>query len=796
MLTRSPAFTAIAVLTLALGIGANTAIFSVVNAVLLNPFPYRDHSRLMLIRQSLPKIGIGVQTRSSGPEFFEYKEQDGIFEQIAAWEPVSRNLTGGIEPERVAAAKVSGDLFDMLGIAPVLGRTIDNGDQGPKAEPVLVLSYALWQSRFGGEESILGQKVALDDDPYTVIGVMPQNFGFDGGSAWFPFPMELDKLDRKYRQFAVIARLKQGISIDQAQAELDVEARRVEQNFAGVNPEYEGRGITVTPYRDWVLGTMRPALLVLIYAVTAILLIACVNIANLLLVRAVKREKEIAIRTALGASRIAIIRQLLAESLLLAAVGGGLALLLASWGIDALLPLIPENTITQGLAINIDGTVLVYTMAVSILTSLLFGLWPAFNASRVNLSDSIKEGSQKASLSLRGRRSQSILVVSEIALSLVLLVSAGLMITSFARLTRVDPGFDAEHVLSMRINLPPARYRDSAQRADFFEQVIDRVSKLPGVESAGVASHMPFVYTENATFTVETESVDPSIRTLNIDTRTVSTGYFRTLGVRLLQGEEFSPQDRGNTPPVIIVNRTLAEKYWPDQEAVGKRIMIVRPNRPGVSLTVKGVVEDSAQMSLDIPVNPEIYFTLAQNAGAYRRMNLAVRSGANPHSLAGSIVREIQSIDKDQPVYQVQTLEELIGISIAARRLVMFLLALFSGIAMLLAAVGIYGVMTNNVSQRTHEIGIRMALGADRRDVLMLIARRGMLLVGAGVVTGLIGAFAATRLLASLLFEVTATDPLTFVAVTAFLVAVAMAACYMPARRATKLDPIVALRYE
>ena len=575
MLTRSPAFTAIALLTLALGIGANTAIFSVVNSVLLNPFPYSDHSRLMLIRQSLPKIGIDVQTRSSGPEYFEYKEQDGIFEQVAAWEPVSRNLTGGLEPERVAAAKVTGDLFDMLGIAPVLGRTINNGDQGPKAEPVLVLSYALWQSRFGGEASILGQKVALDDDPYTVIGVMPPNFRFDGGSSWFAFPMELDKLDRKYRQFAVIARLKQGISIDQAQAELDVAARRLEQDFAGVNPEYEGRGITVTPYRDWVLGTMQPALIVLIYAVTAILLIACVNIANLLLVRAVKREKEIAIRT-----------------------------------------------------------------------------------------------------------------------------------------------------------------------------------------------------------------------------RTVSTGYFRTLGVRLLQGEEFSPQDRGNTPPVIIVNRTLAEKYWPDQEAVGKRIMIVRPNRPGVSLTVKGVVEDSAQMSLDIPVNPEIYFTLEQNAGAYRRMNLAVRTGANPHSLTGGIVREIQSIDKDQPVYQVQTLQELIGITIATRRLVMFLLALFSGIAMLLAAVGIYGVMTYNVSQRTHEIGIRMALGANRRDVLRLIAQRGMLLVGAGVVTGLIGAFAATRLLASLLFEVTATDPMTFVAVTAFLVAVAMAASYIPARRATRLDPIAALRYE
>ncbi|HET9533132.1 MAG TPA: ABC transporter permease, partial [Blastocatellia bacterium] len=571
---------------------------------------------------------------------------------------------------------------------------------------------------------------------------------------------------------------------------------RLEQDFAGLHPEYEGRGISLISYLDWTLGSVQRALIVLIYAVAAILLIACVNIANLLLARSVNRKKEIAIRTALGASRFRIIRQLLAESLLLAAAGGGVALLIASWGIDALVGLVPENSIPVGTEIKINGPVLVFTMAVSALTAFLFGLWPAFQASRVNLSDSMKEDSQKASLSLRGRRSQNVLVVAEVALSLVLLISAGLMINSFARIAQVNPGFDAEKLISMRMNLPPGRYDNAQKKTAFYEQLIERVSKLPGVESSGVASHMPFIYTENATFTIESDSVDPSALTRSMDTRTVSPGYYRTMGIRLIQGEEFSEQDRSNTPPVVIVNRTLAERYWPGKEAVGKRIMLVRQNRPGIWLTVKGVVEDSAQQRLDDPLHPEINFALAQNAGYYRRMNLVVRAYGDPLALKESITREVQAIDKDQPVYEIHKLDTLVGQSIAPRRFAMMLLALFSAIAMTLAAVGIFGVMAYSVTQRTHEIGIRMALGASKSDVLMLVVRKGFLLIGAGVAAGIAGSFAATRLLAGLLFGVTATDPITFAVVTLFLIAVGVAACYIPARRAAKLDPVAALRYE
>ena len=796
MLFKNPAFTLVAILTLALGVGANTAIFSIVDAVLLNPFPYRDHSRLMMIRQSLPKIGVEEQMRASGPEVAELGDQTTVFEQMAAWEPVSRNLTGGQEPERIAAAKVSADFFTMLGVEPLTGRAITAADQGPKGERVLVISHGLWQRRFGGEQ-MLGQKVALDDEPYTVIGVMPPQFRFENAEAWFPFPFVMGEGPRSGRSFLVMGRLKPGVDIQKANAELEVIARRQEQEFGAGAPEYVERKITLVPLLDFTLGSVQTALKVLLGAVAMVLLIACANIANLLLSRAVSREREVAIRQALGANRSRIIRQMLTESGVLALLGGGLGLLLAVWSLDALVALVPEGSIPQGVEVSIDSRVLAFTLAVSLVTALIFGLWPALQASRVNLNESLKEGSQKSTVGYRNRRAQSLLVVVEVGLSLLLLIMAGLMLKSFARLTRVDPGFDPNNVVSMRINLPPARYAQGQRMATFFQQLVERVETVPGVESAAVASHMPFVYTEDWTFTVEGVASQDAAQTQNLDTRTVSPGYFDAMRIPMLRGETFSPQDVAGAPGVVIINQTMARRFWPDQEAIGKRIKLGRADSNNPWLTVRAIVQDSAQGSLDVATRPEVYFPLAQMAWRYRRMNLAVRSDAvDPMSLIGQIQAEVRGIDKDQPVYQIQTLDSLIGDSVGTRRFAMTLLGLFAGLALLLAAIGIYGVMSYSVTQRTHEIGIRVALGASRKDVLKLVVGQGLVFILSGLVIGLIGAYIATTLLSNLLYDVSARDPITFAAVTVVLTLIALAACYLPARRATRVDPMVALRYE
>ncbi|HET8678007.1 MAG TPA: ABC transporter permease [Blastocatellia bacterium] len=796
MLFKNPGFTLVAILTLALGVGANTAIFSIVDAVLLNPFPYRDHSRLMIIRQSLPKIGVQEQMRASSPEVAELRDRTSVFENMAAWEPVSRNLTGGQEPERIAAAKVSADFFPMLGIEPLIGRAITAADQGPKGERVLVISHGLWQRRFGGED-MLGQKVALDDEPYTVVGVMPPQFRFEAAEAWFPFPFVMGEGPRSGRSFMVMGRLKPEVDIEQATAELEVIARRQEQELGGNAPEYVERKITLVPLLDFTLGSVQTALMVLLGAVAMVLLIACANIANLLLARAVSREREIAIRQALGANRSRIIRQMLTESGVLALLGGGLGLLLAVWSLDALVALVPAGSIPAGVDVSIDSRVLIFTLAVSLATALVFGLWPALQASKVNLNESLKEGSQKTTVGYRNRRAQSLLVVTEVGLSLLLLILAGLMLRSFARLTKVDPGFDPENVVSMRINLPPARYAQEGRMAAFFQQLVERVETVPGVEAAAVASHMPFVYTEDWTFTVEGGASEETVQTQNLDTRTVSPGYFRAMRIPMLRGETFGPQDAAGAPGVIIVNQAMARRFWPDQEATGKRIKLGRADSNNPWLTVRAVVQDSAQGSLDAATKPEVYFPLAQMAGRYRRMNLAVRSAAgDPLSLIGQLQAEVRGIDKDQPVYQIQTMESLIADSVGTRRFAMTLLGLFAGLALLLAAIGIYGVMSYAVTERRHEIGIRVALGAGQKEVLKLIVGQGLVFIVSGVVIGLIGAYIATSLLSNLLYDVSARDPITFAVVTIVLTLIALAACYIPARRAMRVDPIVALRYE
>jgi putative ABC transport system permease protein len=774
--------------------------------VILNQFPYRDHQRLFLVRQNLPKLGVPDQLRASGAEFADFAKSP-VFEKVAAWEPVSRNLTGGQEPERVAPAKVSAEFFSMLGIEPMLGRVIRPDEQGPNGERVLVISHGLWQRRFGGDPNALGRKVALDDEPYTIIGVMPPHFWFDGRDGWFPFPFNLGDAPRNSgRIFAILAKLKPGVTETQAKAELELLARQNEQAFAGTNPEYAGRGIYLQPYREFVYGTMRSVTLILLGAVGLVLLIACANIANLLLTRATSRAPEIAIRTALGASRWRIVRQLLTESLLLAIFGGSLGALIALWGIEALVALVPAGNIPAGVEITMDSRVLLFALGASLLTTLLFGLWPALQSSGPETQESLKAGTQRATANRRNRRTQSALVVAEVGLSLILLVMAGLMIRSFARLTSVDTGFDTENLLSMRLNRSPAKSGGGKLMGAFFQQLIDRVSTVPGVKGVAVASHMPFDFTEDGTITADNNGLSPERRTQNVDTRTVSPDFFRVMGIPLLQGEFFTARDAGDptTPEgfanfsgVVVINQSLARRFWPDENPVGKRLKPGRPDNPNNPwFVVKGVVADSNQGSFDAQVKPEVYFALGQLAWRYRRMNLAIRTHGDPNNLVNQIQKEIWSVDRDQAVYQVQTMERMVGATIGTRRFAMLLLLLFAGLAVTLAAIGIYGVMSYAVTQRTHEIGVRMALGAGARDVLKLVIRQGMRPALLGVGIGLAGAFALTRMMKGLLYDVSATDPLTFAAITLLLTAVAILACWIPARRAAKVDPMVALRCE
>ena len=791
MLRKRPSFTLVAVLTLALAIGAGTALFSIVNVVILNPFPYKDTARLFFVRQSLPKIGVQDQFRASGPEFVDFAKS-GVFERVAAFESVSRNLTGSDEPERVAAAKVSTDFFNMLGVEPLLGRTIAPNEQGPNGQRVLVISYGLWQRRFAGDKAVLGQKVSLDDEPFTIIGVMPPQFRFDEAQAWFPFPYDFNEAQRNGRALAVVGRISAGTNLQQANAALASLARQNEQDFGGANPEYAGRGIYLQPLTEYYFGPVRKALFILMGAVALVLLIACANIANLLLAKSMGRSHEIAIRNAMGASRARIIRQMLVESVVLGLLGGGLGLLIASWGTRGLVNLIPTGIIPAGVNITMNVPVLLFTLAVSLVTAFIFGLWPAIQGSRTTTREALQWSSQRTTASGGARRAQSVLVVAEVALSLVLLVMAGLMIRSFARLTNVDPGMSTANVMSMRINRSPAKSKDGAQNAIFFQNVIDRVKTLPGIEAVGVASHMPFVYTEDWPITVESVA-NQSVQTQSIDTRTVSADYFTTMQIPLINGQFFAAQD---AVPVVIVNQTMANHYWPNQDPLGKRIKLGDINSKSPWFTVKGVVKDSAQVSLDVAVRPEIYFALAQMAGRYRRMNLAVRTSVDPKSTVAAIQAAIREVDKDQPVYQIQTIDELIRETISTRRFALTILILFAVLALVLAVSGIYGVISYAVTQRTQEIGIRMALGAEAADVLRLVLGQFMRLTFAGVALGLVAAYLLTRLMTSLLFGVTPTDVTTFVLVSLSLSLVALLACLLPARRATKVDPLVALRYE
>jgi putative ABC transport system permease protein len=788
MLLKNRSFTLIAIFALALGIGANTAIFSVVNAVLLRPLPYNDPARIMtVLHQELSPV--------APANFFDWREQQSVFESIAAAQYWTANLTGRDRPEQLNGLQLTADMFHLLGVSPALGRTFSDGEDQPGNERVIVLSHGLWQRRFGGDANIINQQITLDGQSYTIIGVMPKEFQFapfwaTRAEMWSPLNLAPRLTDRGGQSLRIFARLKEGVTVGQAQAEMEAISQRLQQQYPDSNT---GLKVFVNPLHEAVVGKTRPALLILLGAVCFVLLIACANVANLMMARATARQKEIAVKTALGASRSRIVRQLLTESVMLAIAGGLAGLLLASWGISGLLALSPAN-LPRAQTITLDGYVLGFTLAISILTGLVFGLVPALQASKLNLNESLKEGGRSSTEGSRRNRVRRLLVVSEIALALVLLVGGGLMIRSFLRLQSVDSGFNPRNVLTMIVSLAGSEHSTGPKRVAFFNQLLERVESLPGVESASAINHLPLVGDIwGLGFTIEGRPAPlPGERPVGVY-RIVQPNYFQTMGATLVAGRDFTERDNETSPGTVIINEAMAHRYWPGEDPIGKRIEL--SGEDSYPREIVAVIKDVKQGDWTAKPRPEFYLPHRQ-AASPRYLTLVVRTSSAPLQLAAAVQSEVWTIDKNLPVSEVMSFEQAISTSIAEQRFNMLLLGIFAAVALILAVVGIYGVMSYSVTQRTHEIGIRMALGAQSSDVLRMITGQGMALVAIGIGVGLVGAFLLTRLMESLLFGVSVTDPATFIAIPLILAGVALGACFVPARRATKVDPMVALRYE
>jgi putative ABC transport system permease protein len=779
---KNPGFTAVAVIVLALGIGANTAIFSVVNGVLLRPLPYKDSGRLLSVRELSPK---GIAIPVSPGNFLDWRRQAKSVE-LAAYQSVPVNLTGAGEPARLRETRASASLFPILGVAPMLGRAfLAEEDQESRRFEVL-LSYGLWKTRFGGDPTLLGKTLTLDGNPHTVIGVMPRSFAFpERSDLWVPMAFRGNEINAHGAKYlGAIGRLAGGATLEQARAEMGTIARDLEKQFPG----NKGWGVGLVPLLEARVSRVKTSLWVLIGAVGLVLLIACANVANLLLARGAARQKEVAIRRALGAARIRMIRQLLTESLLLALLGGVLGLAVGWAGVQLLISISPGNIPRLG-EVGLDAQAMLYAAGVVLLTGVIFGLAPALQLSKVELSETLKEGGRTGDADPRSR-ARSLLVVSEVALALVLLAGSGLLIRSFLRLQNVDLGFHPANILTMSIAVSDSRYKTNQEQAAFFHQVLDGVSTLPGVRNAGAATFLPldldFVFdVQKPGHTAENEGITSNYFA-------ISPSYFQAMGIPVVKGRVFSDQDNAQGPRVAIINETLARRLFPDEDPIGQRVYIT--NGPLQWNEVVGVVGDTKQRSLDTPAPPQIYEPYPQHTWSW--MSLVVRTSGDPLSLAGAVRQQVAAVDKDQPVADIRSMEEIVAQSVGQQRFSLLLLSVFAGLALVLAAVGIYGVMAYSVTQRTREIGIRMALGAKPGDVLRLIVGKGMVLALAGVAAGVAGALALSRFLASLLFEVRPNDPVTFALVSAVLVAVALAASYLPARRAMKVDPLVALRYE
>lgn len=794
MQLKNPAFTIVAVIALALGIGANTAIFSVVNSVLLRPLPYKDPERLVMVWEDASKFGYPRDTPAAA-NYVDWRDQNTVFEGMAAIADESFNLTGTGDPERLEGRLVSANLFPLLGVDPQLGRTFTSAEDQPGSNRVVVLSYALWQRRFGGDKDIVGKSISLNGETYTVVGVMPARFQFptSDDALWAPIAFTTEDATNRNRHYLqVLARLKPGTSLAQAQTEMHTIASRLQQQYPDSNTDL---GAAVTSLHEHLVGDIRPALLILLGAVGLVLLIACANVANLLLARAAVRQKEIAVRVALGARRWRLIRQFLTESVLLATLGGVVGLAIAFGGLMLLRTFIPEN-ISQAKEISIDLKVLGFTFLVSMITGLIFGLAPALQAARFNQTETLKEGGRDSATGSGGKRIRGLLVMAEVAVSLVLLIGAGLLINSFLRLRNVDPGFRADNLLTMRVALPQPKYSEFERRTAFYSELVQRVEAIAGVRSAAVTTNLPLYRQGNSIgISIEGQPPPPPGQENIVVTRIISPAYFDTMSIPLLSGRAFTDQDTATRPRVAVISETMARRYWPGEDPIGKRIGTGRIERPEDWTQVVGVVKDVRQFELTADPKPQMYLPYTQR-GFFDSRDLVVKTDVDPASLAATVRRTVWEIDKDQPVSNIRTMEEILLDSIARQRFSMLLLAIFAAVALILAAVGIYGVMSYSVAQRTHEIGIRMALGAQTGSVLKLAVGYGLKLVIAGVAIGLIAAFALTRVMSTLLFGVTATDPATFTLISLLLVCVAAVASYIPARRATKVDPIIALRYE
>jgi len=788
MLARNPVFTVLVVLILALGIGANTAIFSVVNAILIRPLPYHDPGRLVVIWGANPQKS-WYGNLVSFPNFQDWKNQNQVFENIAACRPTRFILMGKGQAQRIQGDRVSSNLFRTLGVQAVLGRTFSPDEEN---SPVVVLSYGLWQRRFGSDPSIIGQTLILNSEPFTIIGVMPPDFWFPvfghikADQLWMPLEPTTNERNRKNNCLVLVGRLRPDVTLEQAQAEMDTISRRLEQEYPDSNTGWTANLVRA---HQQVVGNIRPALLVLLGAVGFVLLIACANVANLLLIRATARQREIAIRSALGAGRLRLARQLVTESILLAALAGLFGLLLAFLSIDFISAL-KSGSVPRLDEVTMDHRVLTFTAVVSLLTGLVFGLVPALQAAGIKVSESFKEGRSIGTGGFRGQRARNFLMISEVALALVLLIGAGLMSRSLACLMNVNPGYDSDSVLTMQIQLPEFRYTQAHQRTTFLQQVTERIEVLPGVQYVGIVNWLPlFKGSQTLPFTIEGQATPTSGQVPTADCHVASPHYFRAIGIRLLKGREFTEKDGLESPRVVIINETLASRHFPDEEAIGQRL-----NIDGSSCEVVGIVGDVKHGGLDGQTEPEAYWPYLQYPWPF--FTLVVRTASHPEGIAAAVQNEIWAVDKDIPITGISTLKQQVSASITPQRLSTFLFGTFGAAALVLATVGLYGVIAYSVSQRTHEIGIRVALGAQTSDVVKLVLHQGLRLALIGVVIGLVAAFALSRFISSLLYNVSATDPVTFSCVSLVLVGAALLASYIPARRAASIDPMVALRYE
>jgi len=800
MLIKGPTVTAVAIIALTLGIGANTAIFSVVHAVLLRSLPYPDGDRLAIVWEHRHRGKDNPQNVINPGNFSDWKAQNNVFSDMAAFFDLNVNLAGDGEPEEVPGQLATPNLFSLLGLNAIKGRTFLPDDGKDAQAPVIVIGYDLWQRRFGGEPNIVGRKVMLNNRANEIIGVLGPDSGWflQKGSQishppeiWMPWQIGDEDLRQRHGRFArAVARLKPGVTLEQAQNEMNIIGARLEQQYSDFNAKW---GVTVVPLRTQVTGEIRKPLLVLLGAVGFVLLIACANVANLLLARASSRKREMALRAGLGASRWRIARQLLTESVLLSLLSGALGLLLAVWGTRALLALSPPELIDiRSTTVNLP--VLGFTIVLTLVTGLVFGLYPAFEAARFDLSEPLKESGKSVIGGTRAQRMRSVFVVAQVALALVLLVGAGLLMKSLQRLQSVEPGFDSHNLLTMRVNLPLRKYDTDPKVLNFFKTAVEEMRALPGVESVGAINTLPFDGPYSATrMDIEGQPKRPPGQELSTGVIVTDANYFPTMRIPLKRGRLYTPQEVMEMRHVVVVNETFARQMFPGQDPIGQRVTILMKDQNQPSEII-GVVGDNKHKGLDSEVEPMAFWPHAELV--YPAMTLTIRTRGDSASVATAARNIIHQLDRDQPIGQVSTIERLMSKSVARAKFNSTLLAIFSMVALVMAAVGIYGVMSYSVLQRTHEIGVRMALGAQRAHVLTLVLRQGVLLAVTGVLIGLAGSFGLTRIISSLLFEVAATDKMTFAGVALGLFVVTFLASYLPAWRATKVDPLVALRYE